>query len=674
MLKLIIKQKGKIIQEVSLQSDVQYIIGRGKDSHIILPEQPGISRKHLEFSIGEDQQWVVKNLSQTSALNIEGEETEEGVIPEGGVFQVQDFEFLLQKEQAPKEVNNLPTEGTVPSDDNTEQQGNNTSSPEANQNRENELKNDLLPSAASDGKTKVMDISAHTQQISAFLKVSYEEDAPRDIFKLEGQSEWVFGRDEEADIVVDNANISREHFKIHKESDGQYYISDLKSSNGTILNNKDLRPQKPYPIQSGDIIYIMDIGILFEIKNLSLEKELAALKAPPPPASVPAQVPAAGAASVPYMPPPLPANMPGVVIEMPEEENQSFLKKNKKRLTIYGVILVIIGAAYFLSAEKEEKVVEKKGTSQTGELAGLTPQQVQIVKDTYQVAQQLYSQGKFEYCKSEIKKIHSYTDSYLQSKKLGIECAQAAENQRIQSDLERKRKKAAETEKSIQEITDKCRIEFNTFQYKHELVDCLEAAIELSPADGRIQGLIEQFDAIEMEKEENKRKIAERKQFINSIASKYTYAKNLYKSGKILKAMDAYQHFINKSNHKELKGKRALAQRELASMKKNFSDTNNRLTSECEAQFSNNRFQKAYYVCEKASYKIPEPYNKKAITVMNRSRQALEVTMKPLYEEASLNESVGNIMVAQEYWKKILSLDVNTGMYYKMAKEKMDRY
>lgn len=674
MLKLIIKQKGKIIQEVSLQSDVQYIIGRGKDSHIILPEQPGISRKHLEFSIGEDQQWVVKNLSQTSALNIEGEETEEGAIPEGGVFQVQDFEFLLQKEQTPKEVNNLPTEGTVPSDDNTEQQGNNTSSPEANQNRENELKNDLLPSAASDGKTKVMDISTHTQQISAFLKVSYEEDAPRDIFKLEGQSEWVFGRDEEADIVVDNANISREHFKIHKESDGQYYISDLKSSNGTILNNKDLRPQKPYPIQSGDIIYIMDIEILFEIKNLSLEKELAALKAPSPPASAPTQVPAAGAASVPYMPPPLPANMPGVVIEMPEEENQSFLKKNKKRLTIYGVILVIIGAAYFLSAEKEEKVVEKKGTSQTGELAGLTPQQVQIVKDTYQVAQQLYSQGKFEYCKSEIKKIHSYTDSYLQSKKLGIECAQAAENQRIQSDLERKRKKAEETEKSIQEITDKCRTEFNTFQYKHELVDCLEAAIELSPADGRIQGLIEQFDAIEMEKEENKRKIAERKQFINSIASKYTYAKNLYKSGKILKAMDAYQHFINKSNHKELKAKRALAQRELASMKKNFSDTNNRLTNECEAQFSSNQFQKAYYVCEKASYKIPEPYNKKAITVMNRSRQKLELTMKPLYEEASLNESVGNIMVAQEYWKKILSLDVNTGMYYKMAKEKMDRY
>ena len=246
MLKLIIKQKGKIIQEVSLQSDVQYIIGRGKDNHIILPEQPGISRKHLEFSIGEDQQWIIKNLSQTSTLSIEGEETEEGIIPEGSVFQVQDFEFLLQKEQASKakEVNNLLEEGAIPSDDNTKQKSNNTSSPEANQNMDNELKNGLLPPVTSDGKTKIMDISAHTQQMSAFLKVSYEEDTPRDIFKLEGQSEWVFGRDEEADIVVDNANISREHFKICKESDGQYYISDLKSSNGTILNNKDLRAQK----------------------------------------------------------------------------------------------------------------------------------------------------------------------------------------------------------------------------------------------------------------------------------------------------------------------------------------------------------------------------------------------------------------------------------------------
>ena len=48
--------------------------------------------------------------------------------------------------------------------------------------------------------------------------------------------------------------------------------------------------------------------------------------------------------------------------------------------------------------------------------------------------------------------------------------------------------------------------------------------------------------------------------------------------------------------------------------------------------------------------------------------------MKPLYEEASLNESVGNVGVAQEYWRKILEKDVKTGIYYKRAQEKLNKY
>ena len=676
MLKLIIKQKGKVIQEVSLQNDVSYTIGRGKENQIVLPEQAGISRKHLELFLGEDQQWSVKNLSQTSQLIVNGEETDESAILEGGFFQIQDFEFILQEVKKNK---SLIAKEEAPLSESKEKPAGNSNSSKEESPPDKTFNEHLPPSVSSNGKTQIIDIHSHAQQMCAYLKISYEEGTPRDILKLEGQSEWILGRDEAVDIVVDNANISREHFKINRDNDGQYHICDLKSSNGTILNNKDLKPNKPYPIQSGDTIYIMDIEILFEIKNLSLEKELAGLKAPTSPTPVqnpvPVVAPTGGAPppAPPYITSPLPANMPGVVIEMPEEE-QSFFKKNKKRLMMYGTVLIIIGAVYFLNTEKKEDNTEKKEMAQTGELAGLTPQQIQIIKDTYQLAQQLYSQGKFEYCKSEVKKIHSYIDSYLQSKKLGVECAQAAENQRIQTDLEQKRKKAEETEKNIQKITDKCDKEFDTFKFKHELVDCLENAIELSPADGRIQGLIERFDAIEMEKEEKKKQRAERKQFINSITSKYVYAKKLYTNGKILKAIDAYQRFINISNHKELKEKRALAKRELAAIKKDFNNRNNRLNRNCETKFNKGQFQKAYHTCERAADTIPEPHNKKALSLMNKSRQKLEIIMKPYYEEASLNESVGNIEIAQEYWKKILILDVNTGMYYKMAKEKMDRY
>lgn len=681
MLKLIIKQKGKIIQEVPLHPGTEYIIGRSKDNDIVLPEQPGISRKHLQLSINDNEQGVVKSLSQISTLNVNGEEVEEGSISTGEAFQIQDFEFLFQKEtmvvsetkseeETPSEINKEPpvyhkTESKI-----TEP----TSSPEKPVNPDEQVSQDPLasntPAVQEDGKTKIMDINAHSEQLSSYLKVSYDDNAPRDIFKLEGEeSEWTIGRNEEADIVLDNPNISRQHFKIKKEGN-QYFILDLKSANGTILNDKNLTPGKPYPIQSGDAVYILDIEIIFETKNISLEKAL--MKLTPPSPSVPAPG-GGGPNNLPmnYMPPPLPVNMPSVIVEEEPEEPLSFFQKNKKRIMIYGSVIAVVGFFFFMTSKKKE---EPKKRPQHGELAGLTPQQLQIVKDTYQVAQQLYSQGKFEYCKSEIKKIHEYTESYQDSKKLAIACTLAADNQRRQHDLEQKRKKAEKTEKFIQDVTNKCDEKFESFIFKHDLISCLNPAIELAPADGRIQGLIERFEAIEIEKEEKKKRIAERKRFINSISSKYNYAKSLYVKGKVLKAMKAYQHFISISNHRELKEKRELARRELANIKKNFNDTNNRLNSKCESFFKASEFQKAYYACEIAREKIPPPHNKKAINLMNKSKSTLELSMRPLYEEANLNESVGNISIAMEYWKKILDQDVNAGLYYNRAAKKMAKY
>ena len=99
MTKLIIKHKGQILQEMVLQPSEEYSIGRSQDNAIVLPEQAGISRKHLSLLMGEDGQWLVKNLSSTGALIIDGNTTEEGAVPVGGSFQTQDFEFILMEEE-----------------------------------------------------------------------------------------------------------------------------------------------------------------------------------------------------------------------------------------------------------------------------------------------------------------------------------------------------------------------------------------------------------------------------------------------------------------------------------------------------------------------------------------------------------------------------------------------
>ena len=227
----------------------------------------------------------------------------------------------------------------------------------------------------------------------------------------------------------------------------KFFITDLKSSNGTQLNDRELKSQKAYILESGDMIYILSIEIIFEIRDLSLERELALLK----PVSLPVKPPMemelhANLFPAYHQPPPLlPDGASNIIQEGEEEESQgkgrfSFLRS--KRILIYGSILILVGV--FLLPNKKDKSADtqQKNKPEIGALAGLSAQQQQIVKDTYQVAQQLYSQGKYEYCRSEIQKVHKHTDSYKQSKRLEIECAQASENQRRQIELDQKKQKS----------------------------------------------------------------------------------------------------------------------------------------------------------------------------------------------------------------------------------------
>src|SRR5262245_15317410 len=53
----------------------------------------------------------------------------------------------------------------------------------------------------------------------------------------------LIGRNPEADVVLDNPGISRDHLKIERAGNG-YFVEDLNSANGTFVN--DQRVQKQY--------------------------------------------------------------------------------------------------------------------------------------------------------------------------------------------------------------------------------------------------------------------------------------------------------------------------------------------------------------------------------------------------------------------------------------------
>lgn len=65
---------------------------------------------------------------------------------------------------------------------------------------------------------------------------------------------FTIGKKDSNDAVITfNKMISRVHCKV-TGSRGQYWITDLQSSNGTYINNMRLQPNQPHELKSGDIV------------------------------------------------------------------------------------------------------------------------------------------------------------------------------------------------------------------------------------------------------------------------------------------------------------------------------------------------------------------------------------------------------------------------------------
>jgi hypothetical protein len=73
--------------------------------------------------------------------------------------------------------------------------------------------------------------------------------------------ECTVGRAPGNDICLPGGNVSKRHARFFQR-DGQLFVSDLKSTNGTYLNRA--RIDEPRPVKSGDRVYIGDYVIRFE--------------------------------------------------------------------------------------------------------------------------------------------------------------------------------------------------------------------------------------------------------------------------------------------------------------------------------------------------------------------------------------------------------------------------
>ena len=653
MAMLVVKLHGEEVFRIRLESGGEYVAGRGQDAQIQLGEQRGISRHHLKFYEREGA-WVVESLSKFGLIQ-KGEESMATLeLSENIVFTVPPYEFVFSIEVA---AASAPEPSSAAGDN----------LPAVFQPRVNPPAADGATSGSASKEATVIADSS----LTPYFRISYPNTTDDEVLRLEG-SLWVAGRDPDCEIRVDSPHISRKHFELARTQDG-YFLTDLGSANGTKVNGQRLAEHEPTRIESGDEIRVMNIAMTLEIRDPQFAKRLSGLPVPVfdsllagapagawfPPASSDAGVAEAEG---------LYAHGEAATGKKGWRGRLLGLRKNKVRLAL--VVLAPLVLLLALLPDKPKENSNPRGpASPTFET--LSEEKKLVVKDSFNLARNLYVQGKYALCLTELAKLHELIPQYENSKELQSFCEQGLELVRRQEDMDRKDRERAQIEAQISNYVETCKAKLSATATVDEIRQCLAPAIELAPEHPLV---IEMINSAQMHADERKFMAGQKKVQDAKTAkgvAHFNRAMATYKKGHLWHTIGELEKFIATTypNTDELKDK---ARREIASIKVELKTKVSALVDKCKGLAAKSKFKEAYLACDQALSEDPTLGEAKDLRAA--MLQELHRVMKSIYEDSVLEESLGNVDTAKEKWKKIIQEDLPNDDYTKKATSKLQKY
>ena len=634
-MRLLIKHLGKTVYESELADGREFFAGRQEGCDFVFEDGQGLSRKHIRiFQSEESGNWVIESLSEAGGLFLEGEPAGRTEIDRPLSFTLKSyvFEFALKEEEKEEE----PAGGLPPPAETAE------SEEEA---------------APPDGATKVL---ADTHLVYS-LSVSIEGDSSELVDLNEGDS-WSIGRSKDCDVFIEYKFLSRRHMKITR-SGAKFYVTDLGNANGTVLNDRELKANRPHPLNSEDRISVGDLNMVFEARNRRFESMMKNLPAAAFEESGKDQPPAAAMA------------FPKVILEDApadgEDEDEAGDGKKKSPLSVKRIIMLgaaaaaVLGGVYFTDKKKKDEKIEMDKKAESAEKARR--------QGLYNTALQMLNQEKFQFCIDELNKLHSKIPSWEDSQNMLKKCQHGKEAKEALEEAALLREKKREHEEKVKKMAAECSEKAASFETVADLMACAGELLQLDPENAVIHGIKRSIE----DREIQQRLEAEKKEsFRKKIQSKLRLlrrARKIRDQNMPLKAVAAYDVFLKSARGMaSLRKSYEEAQAERDAIQENYDSSLSRLYEDCESLVNAKKMREAYNECQNI-LKFRKK-DQKAVRWMELAKKTLRDELKPLYQESAEHESWGRIPQAKKLWAQIVERDIKEGYYYKKARHLLNKH
>lgn len=655
---------------LDIDQDGTYVIGRGEGCEFVLDPEPGVSRKHFQIVCVEGK-CSFELLSRFGELYIANEKVDTVNLSAVARFSVPPYEFIFDP------IGKMP--GTKMSEAEAE--------------------------ASGDDRTAVMVLPS-----AAYLKLFNESGQNIQSFRLEGEN-WVAGRETTCPIFLDNTKISRRQFEIQRQ-EHSYFIRDLGSSNGTLLNGEAIPSNDWVPLNSSDLISVIDWTLQFELRDASYDERLNAVDPAIkkmnqvalnpgmenqneqiqqnsetsllPMASGMAGAPMAqgGQPIQPAAPQMYPQAYPNPYQQYPSMPPPSYYppgatapppgtkkKMNPVRMAIIGIV-VIAGLAYFLTQGSDSG--RKPNPAATKDpFSKLAKEQQITVRQIYNNATQLYYQQKYQSARDELKRLHQILPYFEDSKNLELAAEQAIQLQIDQDRIRKKEEEQAQQEQNIQQQVAKCRAKLSPTITVPEIEACLDPVIALNPQHKAITDLRADVEKIISDRTASAAREREYNEAVARIEALFKKAQGQVKSENYRETILAFQRVAAISGP-DPRGRRAEAKAQIAILDKKIAEARVQYVKKSDEYYKEGKIRDAILELEKA-----QKLDLNTADIENSIKNymlELRKQMQNIYQEGVLEESVGEVEAAKAKWKKILEMSVPTEEYYKKSQLKLKKY